>query len=262
MLTAETSALRAAHAAGADLSRLYRRAEDSGDRRPGARLHYVAALQQADNALAAALVAAGPDAPAPARAALEGRRALADAAIARETLEAARLLGAHRQDALDTLNGLFALGRTPGALAGEYRGRLLSATVAAPIDAVGRVATRLYMPWLGKRFQPEASGGDNVFVGSAPILGHMLWPTFGGYHALRPGRLTAFPFRTYTGPGVRDPDLTVLKLDYDNPANPGFIVRRVLDELVQLSGRYYLGKVYLRHGADAYLLTGFFTLRS
>ena len=118
------------------------------------------------------------------------------------------------------------------------------------------------MPWLGKRFQPEASGGDNVFVASAPILGHMLWPTFSGYHALRPGRLTAFPFQTYTAPGVNDPDLTVLKLDYSNPANPRFIVRSVLDELVQLSGRYYLGKVYLRHGADGYLLTGFFTLRS
>ena len=142
MLAADTSALRAAHAAGADLARLYRRPADSGPTRPGARLHYVAALQQADSALAAALAAAGPDAPAADLAALEGRRAIADAAIARETLEAARLLGAHRQDALDTLNGLFALGRTPGALAGEFRGRLLTATVAPPLDAFGYVATQ------------------------------------------------------------------------------------------------------------------------
>ena len=39
--------------------------------------------------------------------------------------------------------------------------------------------------------------------------------------------------------------MEVLKLDYNLETNPGFIVRDVLDELVQVDIGYYLGKAHL-----------------
>jgi hypothetical protein len=38
----------------------------------------------------------------------------------------------------------------------------------------------------------------------------------------------------------------VLKIDYDLEENPSLTVRRVLDELVQLSDDLYLGKAHVR----------------
>ena len=70
----------------------------------------------------------------------------------------------------------------------------------------------------------------------------------------------AFLFNTYLGPGVDDPELEVLKLDYDNDANPSFLIRTVLDELVQVSGDYYLGKAFMKM-RKVYKLVAFFALR-
>ena len=104
------------------------------------------------------------------------------------------------------------------------------------------------------------STGDNVFTPSAPRVGRLFWPFFSDYHPYRPGLYTAFLFNTYEGPGIEDPELTVLKLDYDNDSNPAFLIRTVLDELAQVSGDYYLGKAFLKV-RRGYKLAAFFALR-
>ena len=76
--------------------------------------------------------------------------------------------------------------------------------------------------------------------------------------------LTAFRFRTYTGPGKVDQDRETLKSDYDSADNPGLLIRDILDELVEIVPGAYLGKVLLRRGsADSprWKLVGYFALQ-
>src|SRR5689334_17390986 len=68
-------------------------------------LNYVRAVQTVDRVLAARQ---GDPAQA---AAVQEKRALVDLAIARQVQAAGRRLGAHHQEALATLHGLFALGQ-------------------------------------------------------------------------------------------------------------------------------------------------------
>jgi hypothetical protein len=74
-----------------------------------------------------------------------------------------------------------------------------------------------------------------------------------------PGRSRALQFRTYLGAGAHDPDVMVLKIDYDLDVNPRFVVRQVLDELVQVAEGYYLGKALLRWG-KRWRCAAYFTL--
>ena len=77
------------------------------------------------------------------------------------------------------------------------------------------------------------------------------------------GRRCALPFGAALSPSVTDPAVTVLKIDYDLDLNPGFVVRRVLDELVQLAPGYYLGQALLRRGSRAaprWACAAYFTL--
>ena len=52
----------------------------------------------------------------------------------------------------------------------------------------------------------------------------------------------------------------MLKIDYDLEVNPRFVVRDVLEELVQLSDGYYLGKALL-HWRGQWRCAAFFTLQ-
>jgi hypothetical protein len=180
------------------------------------------------------------------------------AAIARR---AARSIGKDRRQSIATLNAIFAQGMAPAQpLSGDYRGELLTTTVWTPLDAFARLMSKLYFPWLGKRFDPEASTGDNIFLPSARFAGHLVWPLYFGYKPYRDGFYTGFTFATFTGPGVQDPGLTTLKLDYDHPDNPGFLVQTVLDEVVQITHNYYLGKAFLWR-SEGFRLAAFFALR-
>ena len=51
----------------------------------------------------------------------------------------------------------------------------------------------------------------------------------------------------------------MLTIDYDFAANPGFLIRRILDELVQVDDALYLGKVLLRW-RGSFRRLGFFSL--
>lgn len=224
---------------------------------------YVEAMQRVDRALAS-VVEDGVDSISGGEMELVRRkRATANAAVARQITLAGRRLATDREGTIATLNALFKLGGAPDiALDGQFRGQLVTTTMFPALDAYARFMNRLWMPWLGKRFQAAESRGDNLFLPGARLAGHIMWPTFSDYRKQPSGHYTAFVFKTYTGAGVADPDVSTLKLDYSDASNPAFMVRGVLDELVQLTGDYYLGKAYLSKRGGGYRLAAFFALRT
>lgn len=228
-------------------------------------VRYVTALQQADRALAHAQEAAAATAntsPSDAEAALlQRRRKSVDTAIARQGWLAARRAGNERGASFATLDAIFNMGTAPEApMDGNYRGELLTPTLFGPIDTVGRFLARLWLPWKGKRFDSAASSGYNYLTRGGHVAGRLVWPLYNKWGRVGRGLYRYFNFKTSTGPGVNDPGTTALKLDYNLPENPGFLVRLVLDELVQVSGGYYLGKAYLRSRGGKYRLAAYFTL--
>jgi hypothetical protein len=171
--------------------------------------------------------------------------------------------GTRPREALATLNLMFRLGRPPKEpLAGPYDGILVSPALWRPADRALSLLASAWMPWVGKRFDADARQGDNVLRPSARLPARALWP---GY---RPeegpgGLLAAFRFRTYTAPGMVDPDRETLKIDYDSDENPRLLIRDILDELVEIVAGAYLGKVLIRRGkADSprWQLVGYFAL--
>jgi hypothetical protein len=159
------------------------------------------------------------------------------------------------------LNELFAGGRVPDPVPdGLLRGRALSSTISPFFDAAGRRLAALYMPWLGKRFDAAAGAGINLLAASALKPMKMMWPSYEPTQVYA-DRVEAFPFTIRVDNGAVDPDARVLKIDYDSSANPRFIIRRVLDELVEVDTSLYLGKVLYRFG-NRWHPIGWFTLES
>jgi hypothetical protein len=156
------------------------------------------------------------------------------------------------------LDHIFRAGATPQGLNGRCEGMLVMTTQGV-LDGPSRRLAALWMPWLGKRFDRAAGVGDNLFTGGAAAAGRLIWPGY-SFRPLEPGLFTAFDFRTYTGPGLTDADRVVLKIDYDLDLNPGFLIRNVLDELVEVGPSTYLGKVHMR-GRGGWKMMGYFALR-
>lgn len=223
---------------------------------------YVARLQQAGRALSHAHEAAThSNLPAPEAGLLARRRTSVDAAIARQASLAARRIGTGRPASLATLNALFDLGAPPDPpLDAIYAGDLLTATISAPLDSFGRALARLWLPWKGKRFDASTSTGHNYLTPGGHALARLVWPLYNRWSRTNHPLYRCFYFKTSTGPGVDNPSLTTLKLDYNLPENPALLVRSVLDELVQLSGGYYLGKSYVRTTGGKPRLAAFFAL--
>jgi hypothetical protein len=260
MVSTDTSSLSAALPALDRLKAARSREPHPLRARPSEVASYVRDLQQAEADLDEVIKSSN-GAPKSELDALKLKAASANAAIERQALLAARRIGRDRAGTMETLNTMFKLGSAPTTpLNGRYRGSLLTPTMNPPLDATGNFLARLWLPWMGKRFMAATSTGDNVFTPSAPRVGRLLWPFYSDYRPYRRGLSTAFLFNTYIGPGVDDPELEVLKLDYDNDANPSFLIRTVLDELVQVSGDYYLGKAFMKVRKD-YKLVAFFALR-
>ena len=166
----------------------------------------------------------------------------------------------NRELILDRFDELFRSGTAPNPVPdGFLAGRLLGTSTWAWLDAFGQRMAGLWMPWQGKSFSADASTGLNRFTPSARIPLKVVFPSYAPELA-GPDRIDAFPFRTRIGPGALDPEVQVLKIDYDFEANPDFIIRRILDELVQLAPGRYLGKVLFRIGGRFHPI-GFFSLR-
>jgi hypothetical protein len=173
--------------------------------------------------------------------------------------------GRRRDEAHDSLNRIFRLGILPDpSLDGRFVGDAIAPTTFAATDPILRTLSHLWMPWLGKRFDAGTATGDNIMLPSARLPAKLLWPGY-RFLSLGDGRYAAFRFRTYAGAGVVDTDRRVLKIDYDSSDNPKFLIRDILDELVQVVPGLYLGKALLRRGEPArtsWTLVGYFTLRS
>ncbi|MDQ3985355.1 MAG: hypothetical protein M3280_02520 [Actinomycetota bacterium] len=166
-----------------------------------------------------------------------------------------------RERALDELEELFRAGRAPDPQPdGFLPGRVVTMSVTRPTDSFVRWVTSLYMPWLGKAFDRASDSGINVLTPSSRSQLKVVWPSYEPQDSAE-GNLEAFPFKTRVAPGEVDPGVDVLKIDYDFEENPSFIIRRILDELVQIDDGFYLGKILFRR-KNSWHRIGFFSLRS
>ena len=165
-----------------------------------------------------------------------------------------------RASGLARLGELFGDSTAPDPpLEGFLSGRPLALSRSPLLDAWGRRLGELYMPWLGKRFESSAGWGINVLARSARLPLRVLWPSYVAERELA-DRIEAFSFRTRAGSGELDPATDVLKIDYDLERNPD-LVRRLLDEVVQLDRGLYLGKSLVR-GRAGWRELGYFVLSS
>ena len=146
------------------------------------------------------------------------------------------------------LEGLFARGAVPDPpLDGRYDGALLHHSIGRGLDLPFALLVRVWLPWLGKRFDAASASGENVFDMSAYRAGERLTPA--PYRAWWPEDVTSYRalrFTTSVGPGGLDPGLDVLRIDYDLAENPPPL-RRVVDEVVAVEQPgVYLGQALFR----------------
>lgn len=164
-----------------------------------------------------------------------------------------------RSWAIHELDELFRSGVVPDPLPdGFLQGRFITMSLTAGTDALTRRIARAWMPWYGKKFDAAASEGVNVLAPSARGPMKLLWPSYTPARELA-DRIEAFPFKNRVDTGAVDPDIKVFKIDYDFEANPQLLIRRILDELVQVDDALYLGKILFRRGSG-FRPIGFFTL--
>jgi hypothetical protein len=151
-----------------------------------------------------------------------------------------------RKTALADLEACFRDAETPDRIDGPTRGRVLTTTFGYGLDAIAGGIGRLWMPWQGKSFDPEAKEGRNLFAASfRPVL-RLLWPRYDLDHPEGDRRLSAFPFTTWEGPSAFTPGgSAVLKIDYEHPQSP-WLIRDILDELVRIDEGLFLGQALLR----------------
>ena len=175
------------------------------------------------------------------------QRYLNEAAMRQVRFARARL-DHDRREALETLERLFRLGKVPSPRPdGHHAGELVALSTGLLSDPFFEWLTRIYLPWLGKHFDAAAATGDNVFSDNAwsKATGALGWPEYRVPNEDPPRTVRVFPFRTFVGRGIEDPDLDVLKIHYADSPNP-LPVRRIEDELVELPGGYLLGKAHMR----------------
>lgn len=176
-------------------------------------------------------------------------------------IEARIRLAGNRLRTIAEIDALFKAGQVPDPLPhGFQRGTFLCTSIWGPLDRTFKRIGDAWMPWLGKSFDASTSTGINVLAASARTPMRILWPN----HPSRPagdGRVEAFPFRNRIGTGEADADLKVYKIEYDFDANPALVIRRVLDEVVQIDDGLLLGKILYRVGS-VYHPIGYFTLEA
>jgi hypothetical protein len=151
-----------------------------------------------------------------------------------------------RAGTLAELEACFRAAEQPARIDGPTRGRLLTTTLGYGIDALARGLTRLWMPWKGKVFDPEGKQGRNLFTNSFRPVQHALWPGYDIDYPEPDRRYSTFPFTTWDGQSTFTPGgADVLKIDYEHPQSP-WLIREILDELVQIEDGLFLGQALLR----------------
>jgi hypothetical protein len=147
-----------------------------------------------------------------------------------------------REGALHELQELFLCGQPSEGISGQTEGLLVTWTMHPVADRLIGGITDAWMPWLGKKFDPEQKRGVNTLTNSARWPAKILWP----FYATREAPLgrSAFDFNTYIEAGKLDPSIDVLVIDYESvPENPSLLIRQIRDELVQIVPGANLGKM-------------------
>lgn len=116
------------------------------------------------------------------------------------------------------------------------------------------------VPWLGKSFEKDKQRGFNIFTPRGASLLKLLTPFYRLFTKSAEGNTNAYYFSTSSSQGFRDRGIETFKLDYDSPENP-FLIRIILDEIVQTASGEFLGKVHLKVYPGYYATIGFFGLK-
>jgi len=158
------------------------------------------------------------------------------------------------------LSELFGLGTAPKGLDGPTDGILVTTFINPIVDFQLRLLTGGWMPWMGKSFDAANSKGTNRLTGSARWPAKLLWPLYRTREAAD-GRL-AFDFETAVEKGRAEPQVRVLKIDYEPvTSNPRLVIRQIRDELVELVPDTYLGRILFKVRGERYANIGYFALR-
>jgi hypothetical protein len=170
-------------------------------------------------------------------------------------------LKSDRLRGLAEMNAIFREGRVPRTpLDGRTNGQMIAVDIAPGVTPLVEALLTSRMPWCGKTFDAAAATGANLlYTGFLPVS-RVLFPMYRGYRQEGHGTMSGLSFRTSAGPGLKDPDRQVLKIDYDTPSNP-LLMRRILDELVQVDDNYYFGKAYFRLSRTTWHLLFYFALQ-
>lgn len=177
-----------------------------------------------------------------------------------DILETGRTIQADREAALARLADLFRGGTPPTDMDGPTEGALVGFVLHPTFDrAVAALASR-WLPWAGKRFHADASGGDNLLLRSARWPSKLLWPAYPMRDAGE--RLAAFDFKTRVERGALDPETDVVVIDYAPvDSNPRLVIKQIRDELVEVAPGTHLGKMLWRHRDGRHSLLAYFALR-
>jgi hypothetical protein len=174
---------------------------------------------------------------------------------------AQKLVTNDRKHGLGTLNRLFRGGMPPNPpLDGRYHGELIALDIAPGLTQSFDWITGIWMPWLGKAFNASRQAGDNIFAQDSYLIARLFNPFYRGFVADEQKTYQGFTFHTYIAPGLIDDDRMVLKIDYDLDGNPSLTVRRILDELVQVDRKLYLGKAHIHWWWGRWQTVAYFAL--
>lgn len=162
------------------------------------------------------------------------------------------------------INAVFRAGTLPSQpLNGRTRGSVVLMDIAPGVTQFMEALTGGgWMPWKGKTFDAASQTGDNIFSKAEVPIARVLWPFYRGIVPDGAEAVRAFKFKTYSGPGLRDPQQQVFKIDYASPDNPALSIRRVLDEIVQIKEGVFLGKAHLRWWWGNWTTVAYFKLET
>lgn len=116
-------------------------------------------------------------------------------------------------------------------------------------------------PWLGKSFDRSTQTGFNIFTPTGASILKIATPTYSRFSLNPEGNTNAYYFRTYVGKGKKDKGTDVIKLDYSSSENP-WIIRIILDEIVEIAPDTYLGKIHVKVLPGFFVTIGYFGLRA
>jgi hypothetical protein len=167
-----------------------------------------------------------------------------------------------RSGAIEELQQLFVCGKPATGVDGQTEGILVTWTMHPVADKLIGTITDAWMPWLGKKFDPETQRGINTLTNSARWPAKILWPLYSTREA--PEGRSAFDFNTYVEAGKLDPEVKVLVIDYESVnENPNLLIRQIRDELVQIVPGANLGKMLVKVPRRAKLFPAlYFALKS